>query len=66
MILIGALYLVNLILAFINTDAARRMLRATLGLTIGLPILAWIYIWIIGKLTHKDTIADFHFFRDKE
>ena len=65
-ILIGALYLVNLILAFINTDAARRMLRATLGLTIGLPILAWIYIWIIGKLTHKDTIADFHFFRDKE
>ncbi|MCR5278481.1 MAG: HAD family phosphatase [Lachnospiraceae bacterium] len=64
-ILIVALYLANLILAFINTDAARKMLRATLGLTIGLPILAWIYIWMIGKLTHKDTIADFHFFEDK-
>lgn len=64
--LIAALYIANLILALINTDAARKMLRATLGLTLGLPILAWIYIWMIGKLTHKKTIADFHFFEDRK
>ncbi len=64
--LIAALYIANLVLALIDTDAARKMLRATLGLTIGLPILAWIYIWIIGHLTHKKTIADFHFFEDRD
>lgn len=64
-IIIGLAYLANLVLAFINTDAARSMLKVSLGLTLGLPILAWIYIWIIGKLNRKDTIADFKFFRDK-
>ncbi len=64
--LIILLYLSNLVLALINTDAARSMLRATLALSIGLPILTWAYIWMIGKLTGKKTIADFKFFEDKD
>lgn len=60
--LIGAVYAATLILAFINGPVAKSLLKIALGCTLVLPILTWIYIWMIGKLTHKDTIADFHFF----
>ncbi len=64
--LIVLLYLVTLILSFFNSDVARHMFRICLGFTLFGPILAWIYIWIVGKLTRKHTIADFDFFVDKD
>lgn len=60
--IIALLYLVTLVCTFIKTDAARTLLRISLGCTLVLPILTWVYIWMVGKLTRKDTIADFHFF----
>ncbi|MBP5151481.1 MAG: HAD-IA family hydrolase, partial [Lachnospiraceae bacterium] len=64
--LIVLLYLVTLFLSFFNSDVARHMFRICLGFTLFGPILAWIYIWIVGKLTRKHTIADFDFFVDKD
>ncbi len=60
--LILLLYISTLIFAFIKADWAKVMLRLGLGCTLVLPILTWVYIWLIGKLKHKDTIADFKFF----
>ena len=63
---IGLLYLATFVLSLINAPWASKMLKVSLGSTLVLPILAWIYIWMIGKLTHKETIADFNFFKDYE
>lgn len=60
--IIALMYLVTLVCTFLKSDTARTLLRISLGCTLVLPILTWVYIWIIGKLTRKDTIADFHFF----
>jgi len=62
--LIVLLYLATAVLAFIKTPFAKQMFRVTLGATLVLPILTWVYIWLIGRLTHKRTIADFRFFEN--
>ena len=61
-VLIVLMYVASLVLALIKAPWAKTMLRVSLGCTLGLPILAWGYIWMIGKLTRKKTIADFNFF----
>lgn len=61
-ILIGVILLAMLILAFVGTEWSARLVRILFGAAIVLPILAWAYIWMIGKMTHKKTIADFNFF----
>lgn len=61
-ILIVLMYLFTLILSLLKAPWAKTLFRVSLGCTLVLPLLAWIYIWMYGKLTHKDTIADFHFF----
>ncbi len=66
LVIIGLMYLATFVLSLINAPWAARMLKVSLGSTLVLPILAWIYIWMIGKLTHKETIADFNFFKDYE
>lgn len=60
--LIVLMYVASLVLALIKAPWAKAMLRVSLGCTLGLPILAWGYIWMIGRLTKKKTIADFNFF----
>ena len=64
LVLIALLYLATAVLAFIKTPFAKQMFKVTLGATLVLPILTWIYIWLFGKLTHKRTIADFKFFEN--
>ena len=60
--IIVLLYLATLVFAIIKADWAKVCLRIGLGCTLVLPILTWVYIWMIGKLTKKKTIADFNFF----
>lgn len=62
LILIALLYLCVLVLTFINSEASRNVLKIALGATFVLPLLAWVYIWLIGHLIHKHTIADFDMF----
>lgn len=61
--LIMLLYLATIVLMCIDAEWARRMLKVAIGCTVLLPCLTWAYIWMIGKLVHKDTIADFHLFK---
>ncbi len=65
LLLIVLMYLFTVVLIFIKAPWAKDFLRISVGLSIVLPILAWIYIWLIGKLIHRHTIADFDFFEDK-
>lgn len=65
-VLIGLMYVLTLIFALIKAPWAGTMFRVSLGCTLVLPILAWVYIWMIGKLTHRDTIAEFHFFEGRK
>ena len=57
-VLIALMYLSTLVFALLKFDWAKYMFRVSMGCTLVLPILAWIYIWMIGKLTHRATIAD--------
>lgn len=61
--IIALLYLATVVLMFIQSEWAHKLLRVALGCTIGLPCLTWFYIWMIGKMSHKETIADFHLFK---
>ena len=62
--LIAVLFIAMIVLAGMKTPLAKTLFKVTLGATLILPILTWIYIWLIGKLTHKRTIADFKWFEN--
>lgn len=57
-ILLVLLYVITLILAFVDTSASGRMFAVSLCCTFVFPVLIWIYTWMYGKLTGKKTIAD--------
>lgn len=61
--LIALLYLVTIVCTIIQSPAAKSILRVSLGATFVLPLLTWIYIWMIGRLTKKSTIADLNLFK---
>ena|GEM_PF-670412 len=56
-IVILLFFIATLIAAII--DRGGRLFQGLLFADIALPILAWIYIWLFGKLTGRKTIADF-------
>lgn len=58
-ILIVLIYIVALIASFFSSEAGKTIARIAIGCTLVLPLLTWAYIWMIGKLTHRHTIADF-------
>ena len=62
--LIAVLFIAMIVLAGMKTPLAKTLFKVTLGATLILPILTWIYIWLIGKLTHKRTIADYKWFEN--
>ena len=49
-ILLVAMYLLTLVVALLDFPGADRLFAACLLMTIGLPILLWIFIWLYGKL----------------
>ena len=55
--LLVGMYLLTLVFALLSSPVADRMFRACLGLTIFVPLAAWITIWAVGVLTHRETIA---------
>ena len=59
-VLIAALvsmYLVTFVLSLSSSPAAGTAFRASLLLTIALPVIAWIFIWAVGALQHRTSIA---------
>lgn len=58
-IAIGLMFLALMFLIFVRTAWAKKAVLILLGIALVVPILAWVYTWLIGKLAHKHTIADF-------
>ena len=61
--LILLMYIASLVFSLLKFDWAKTLVKVSLAATIVLPCLAWCYIWMVGKLKHKETIADFNFFK---
>lgn len=55
--LLVAMYLITFLVACINPDGSGKLFAGCLLLTIALPILLWIYIWLYGMYKEKHTIA---------
>lgn len=58
-VLIVLVYLAALICNILQFSWAQTLGRIALGCTLILPALTWCYIWMIGKIFRKHTIADF-------
>lgn len=53
-----ALYLVTFFVAVFAPAESGDVFAVCLMGTVAIPLLAWIYIWMYGKMTGKETIAD--------
>lgn len=49
-VLLIAMYIFTLVVALLDFPGADRLFAACLLMTIGLPILLWIFIWIYGRI----------------
>lgn len=57
-LLLVLLYVATLVVSLLDFAGSEQLFAACLTATIGLPILMWIYIWLYGRLTQKQTIAE--------
>ena len=60
-ILIGGLFLSVAIFSIVKTDWAEKVAKGLIGVSLVLPLLIWVNLWLFGKVFHKHTIADFDF-----
>ena len=58
-VLLVAMYIITLFVALFDSSGSGMWFTICLFSTMFLPLLAWIYIWLYGRLTNKHTIADF-------
>ncbi len=56
-VLLATMYIFTLIVACLDFPGAARLFAACLIMTIGLPILLWIYIWLYGMYKEKHNMA---------
>jgi amino acid permease len=52
-----AMYVVTLAAAIMSKPGADTLFKSSLALTIFLPIVCWVFIWLYGFFTDKKTIA---------
>lgn len=57
-VLLVLLYVATLVVSILDFDGSGQLFASCIAATIVLPILLWIYIFLYGKLTQKETIAD--------
>lgn len=57
-VLLAALYVITLIVAFADNSASGKLFSLCLFATVAIPLLIWIYTWMYGKLTNRHTFAD--------
>jgi len=63
-ILLSGMYLATLLLAIFDPSSSGRLFQASLFLTIALPILLWVYLFLYGFYTKKHTMADLDILKD--
>ena len=52
-----AMYVITLAAAIMSKPGADTLFKASLAMTIFLPIACWVFIWLYGFFTDKKTIA---------
>lgn len=55
--LLASMYLFTLVVACLDFPGAAKLFSVCLLMTIGLPILLWIYIWLYGMYKGKHNMA---------
>ncbi len=58
-VLLVLIYIAALVFNLLDVSWAQTVGRIALISTFVLPLLAWFYIWMIGNVFRKHTIADF-------
>ena len=53
-ILLVGMYVATLVAALLSSPGAGDLFRFCLGMTIAVPIFAWIILWAIGKFRGRD------------
>lgn len=61
-VLLAGLYLVTFVLAIAGNEHSAGMFRFCFGMTIFVPLFAWVMIWCIGYLWHKKSMASLNLF----
>lgn len=56
-ILLVAMYLITFLVACLDFPGWNKLFAGCLLMTIALPILLWLYIWLYGMYTEKHTMA---------
>lgn len=56
-LLLAGMYIVTFIAALLSSPSASGLFRFCLGMTIAVPIAAWLLIYAIGWFSHRHTIA---------
>lgn len=56
-VLLLGMYIATFVSALLSRPGTGDLFRFCLGMTIAVPIFAWIAIWAVGVLTHRHTIA---------
>ncbi len=57
-VLIVLFAIITLVLAFCDFEGSKTLFAGFMGLTLALPIFAWLFIWMFGRLTGKDTFVN--------
>ncbi|MCH5250313.1 MAG: hypothetical protein J1E98_10275 [Lachnospiraceae bacterium] len=57
-IILVSMYIVTLVVAFLDFSDSGRLFAACLVATVGLPILLWIYIWLYGRIKDRRDNAE--------
>ena len=63
-ILLVAIYIITLLVAIFNPGESGNYFQICLVSTIAVPILIWIYVWMYGKLSGKETFADTNYLKE--
>ncbi|MCR5719286.1 MAG: hypothetical protein K6F84_01855 [Lachnospiraceae bacterium] len=58
-ILLVSLYIVTFIVSVVDKSSGGKLFSICLVATLVIPIMSWITIWMVGKLSGKGSIADF-------
>ena len=54
-VILVLMYLVTLVVAFIDTSVSGRLFAMCLFASFAIPFLIWIYAWLYQKITQRDT-----------
>lgn len=57
-ILLVLMYLVTLVMAFVDSSASGKYFALCLACTFIVPIIIWIYSWMYGRMTGKKVPGD--------